>query len=270
MEQKIGYIATKNFKQDELIFEVGKTYEITRQFGYAASYVGMYYYKTLEKLISNCDIDINDLKILKVEDLGNHNNKLWNTITTNKLLVICEVPFTEYEALILKKNEGNEYNDKNQLIKSKDKETGIVTIYEYHDNGKISSIKNFSSDIMTSEKKFDKKGRIILEHAGASYYKIYHYEWDNVKPSEVTYNGFVTRYTYNSHNDISYIHSMSDTEWFKYEYDENGNITHLERSNGYEEWKKYDEKGNLISYRDIDDIHFEIIIKEQQCYADKE
>lgn len=270
MKQKIGYIATKNFKQDKLIFEVGKTYEITRQFGYAASYAGMYYYKTLEELISDCDIDINDLKILKIEDLGNHSNKLWNTIITNKLLVICQVPFTEYEALILKKNEGNEYNDKNQLIKSKDKETGIVTIYEYHDNGKISSIKNFSSDIMTSEKKFDKKGRIILEHAGASYYKIYHYEWDNVKPSEVTYNGFVTRYTYNSHNDISYIDSMSDTEWFKYEYDENGNITHLERSNGYEEWKKYDEKGNLISYRDIDDIHFEIIIKEQQCHADKE
>lgn len=48
---------------------------------------------------------------------------------------------------------------------------------------------------------------------------------------------------------------------YKYEYDENGNITHLERSNGYEEWKKYDEKGNLISYRNIDDIHFEIIVK---------
>ena len=60
MEQKIGYIATKNFKQDKLIFEVGKTYEITRQFGYAASYVGMYYYKNLEELISDCDIDIND------------------------------------------------------------------------------------------------------------------------------------------------------------------------------------------------------------------
>lgn len=182
---------------------------------------------------------------------------------TNKLLVICEVPFAEYEALILKALilKKNEYNDKNQLIKSKDKKTGIITTYEYHDNGKISSIKNFSSDIMTSEKKFDKKGRIILERAGESYYKSYHYEWDNVKPSEVMYNGFFTRYTYNSHNDVSYIHSGSETEWFKYEYDENGNITHLERSNGYEEWKKYDEKGNLISYRNIDDIHFEIIIK---------
>ena len=257
MEKKIGYIATKNFKQDELIFGVGKTYEITRQFGYAASYVGMYYYKTLEELISDCDIDIHDLKILKVEDLGTHNDKLWNTTTTNKLLVICEVPFAEYKALILKKNE---YNDKNQLIKSKGERPGRITTYEYHDNGKISSIKSFSSDIMTSEKKFDKSGRIILERAGESYHKTYHYEWDNVKPSEVMYNGFVTRYTYNSHNDISYIHSMSGTEWFKYEYDENGNITHLERSDGYEKWQKYDEKGNLISYRNIDDIHFEIII----------
>lgn len=28
MEQKIGYIATKNFKQDKLIFEVGKNRNI--------------------------------------------------------------------------------------------------------------------------------------------------------------------------------------------------------------------------------------------------
>lgn len=136
----------------------------------------MYYYKTLEELISDCDIDINDLKILKVEDLGTHNDKLWNTTTTNKLLVICEIPFVEYEALILKKNEGNEYNDKNQLIKSKDKTTGRITTYEYHDNGKISSIKNFSSDVMTSVKKFDKSGRIILERTGESYCMLYHYE----------------------------------------------------------------------------------------------
>lgn len=74
-------------------------------------------------------------------------------------------------------------------------------------------------------------------------------------------NDFFTRYTYDSHNNVSYIHAGSETEWFHYEYDENGNITHLKHSNGYEKWQKYDEKGNLISYRNIDDIHFEIIIK---------
>ena len=42
---------------------------------------------------------------------------------------------------------------------------------------------------------------------------------------------------------------INGTEYWK-KYDENGNVIHYKDSNGFESWREYDENGNLIHYKD--------------------
>ena len=138
-----AYKATYNFKCLNLTFEIGKTY--THEGDLIPCEQGLHFCKNPDNLFIFYSYK-KELKILEIEVLGDVIDE-GNKSVTNKLKVIREIPFVEWN--------------------------NIFTKYEFikHDKG------------------------------------------------------------------LEIIHNLSDNVWYKYSYDDNGNMIYYEDSYGY--WEKY-------------------------------
>ena len=71
---------------------------------------------------------------------------------------------------------------------------------------------------------------------------------DQIHYKDSTLSEHYIEYEYDENGNYTHIkYSFGYERW--YEYDSNGNVIHTKDSNGYEDWWDYDDKGKLIYFK---------------------
>lgn len=98
--------------------------------------------------------------------------------------------------------------------------------------------------------KYDKRGNLIYEKSDYVKEKSKYNEKDQI----IYYKNITGKYDINYvyENDLLVEVKFSNGDFYKYEYDSQGNKIHYINHNDYEAWYKYDENRNFIGYTDSD------------------
>lgn len=271
-----GYKITTNGKCLNLRYEVGKIYTLNGKLEICKT--GFHFCLNADDLFDYYCYKKGITKIFEIEAIGeiiDSNDKS----VTNKIKIIREIPFEEYNELFDK----YKFNEIGQLITKKYMKYGKLVIfnYIYDNNGNLIKEENNKSSWIKYQ--YDEKGNVIKTENANGYWEEYTYdEKGNVIKIE-EYTGFWTKYeydekgnvikeenangygikyeyTYDEKGNIIYKKNSSGS-WTKYKYDEKGNVIKIENFNGYWEEYMYDKNGSMINYNNWYGNNYSIIIE---------
>ena len=214
---KKGYKASNNGVCLDMTYEVGHTYRkhskpILCEFGF-------HYCKKIDDVFEYYPYQKGVTKIFEIEDLGETLTEDDKSVT-NKIRIVREIPFEEYENLF------KYYTfDENRNQIRRDYPDGAWETLEYDANGSKIRYEDSNGELETYE--YDTKGNKI--------------RYENSEGGWVTWKYDSTGHKIRMDN--------SGGHWIIWEYDVDGNMALEEDSSGYWTTWVYDSKGNVLSYK---------------------
>ena len=191
-----GYKATYNFKCKNLTFEIGKTY--THEGELIPCEQGLHFCKNPDHLFVYYPYQSN-LRLLEIEVLGDVIDEGDKSVT-NKLKVIREIPFVEWN--------------------------NIFTKHKFTKKGNELEIKREYSDGSWEKSSYDNNGnKIKIEYSDGNWWKSSYDKHSNLIKTEYS-NGYWEKYSYDKHSNLIKTET-SNGIWYKYIYDDNSNLIYF-------------------------------------------
>ena len=276
MKKRIGYKATYNFRCQELTYEIGKTYEIDK---IKICNYGFHYCLNIKDII-HYYVPANDLKILEIEDIGTEQQSRNDNICTNKIKILREVPIEEHKLFGLDRNNNmqwyrNNYNDiiqckydtNNNLIYEKYLDVYGIW-YDYDNNNNVIHEKELKKSGKEEERwfEYDDNNRLIHEKGSQLFMKNYEMWFKYNNNNKLIYCkksipiGYEVQCEYDDNNNLIHENypNYNYEIWYKY----NNNVIYCKDSNNFEKQWRYDNKHNLLYYKDTENkIEYTATIK---------
>ena len=262
-----GYKVTDDMKGIGITYEVGKTYSIDKL---ELNKCGFHFYEKMEHIVRYFHPD-EKFVVLEVDAIGECLS-MGDTTVSDKIKILRIIPREEYEEFIKFDDNNNmiyiqrepyfedwaEYNSDGKMIHYRTS-LGYEKWSEYDSDGKLIHTK----DSIDREEffKYDSDGRLIYLDGG---HKRFWIEYDSEgNEIHLKYTDGTPRNNFEEWNEYDFdgkiIHRKVKSDCRKenpvrecwYEYDSDGNKNRVKYSDGEDYNFEYDEKGNIISCKEL-------------------